>query len=177
MMIEVGNYLLRRPILQDAEQLLVLKNDKSSAYLLGGVHSEYSLDDIMRWIEFHNGRKDELVLVVEDTSCSKLIGHVGLYKIDEVAKKTEYGILIADRDYKGRGVGTLCTKSLTKYAFEELGMHKVTAEVLTENKASVGMFTKCGYKIDGTLRDDVYKNGRYYDVYSMSILKDEFDKV
>ena len=172
-MIEVGNLLLRKPTLQDAEQLLILKNDKDSAFFLGGIHPEYCLDDIIRWIDFHNEKKDELVLVVEDRACSKLIGHVGLYKIDEIAKKTEYGILIADKDYKGKGVGTVCTMCMTNYAFDKLGMHKVTAEVLTENKASVALFKKCGYSVDGVLRDDVYKNNRYYDVFSFSILNTE----
>ncbi len=175
-MIKAGKLIFRRPTVEDIGQLLVLKNDEESALLLGGVHSEYSYEDIERWIEFHNGRNDELVLVVEDSLKNKLIGHVGLYKIDTVARKTEYGILIADKDYKGRGIGTLCTLTLTNYAFKDLGMHKVTAEVLTENKASVAMFTKCGYTIDGTLRDDVFKNGRYYDVYTMSILQDEDNK-
>lgn len=176
-MIKAKELIFRKPTADDIDQLLVLKNDEESALLLGGVHSEYSREDIARWIEFHNGRNDELVLVVEDSLEDKLIGHVGLYKIDTIARKTEYGILIADKDYKGRGIGTLCTRTITNYAFNELGMHKVTAEVLTENKASVAMFTKCGYTIDGTLRDDVYKNGRYYDVYAMSILKDEFAKM
>ena len=172
-MIRIGNLLLRKPTLQDAEQLMKLKNDKESALLLGGVHAEYSLDDIIRWIDFHNSKKDELLLVIEDTESSKLIGHVGLYKIDDLAKKTEYGILIADKDYKGKGVGTACTQCLTNYAFDQLGMHKVTAEVLTENKASYAMFKKCGYIVDGILRDEVFKNGRYYDVYSLSILNTE----
>ena len=172
-MIKKNDFTFRKPTLHDARQLLVLKNDLDSAFLLGGVHSKYTYEDIVRWIEFHNKKDDEMVLVVEDSLKGKLIGHVGLYKIDNVAKKTEYGILIADKDYKGRGIGTFCTNTMTRYAFDELGMHKVTAEVLSENKASIAMFTKCGFSVDGILRDDVYKNGRYYDVYTLSILKDE----
>jgi RimJ/RimL family protein N-acetyltransferase len=62
---------------------------------------------------------------------------------------------------------------MVDYAFDVLGMHKVTAEVLTENKASEAMFKKCGFSIDGILRDDCFKNNRYYDVFSMSVLKEE----
>jgi diamine N-acetyltransferase len=111
--------------------------------------------------------------VVENTIEGKLIGHVGLYKIDNVAKKTEFGILIADDNSRGKGYGTKSTNLMVDYAFDILGMHKVTAEVLSENIASVTMFKKCGFSIDGCLRDDVYKNNRYYDVLSMSILAEE----
>jgi len=113
-------------------------------------------------------------LVVEDTLSGKLIGHVGLYKIDRIAKKTEYGILIADDESRGKGYGTMSTKLMVGYAFKTLGMHKVTAEVLSENVQSLAMFKKCGFSIDGRLRDDVYKNNRYYDVLSLSILSSDY---
>ena len=116
------------------------------------------------------------MLVVEDTERGKLIGHVGLYKIDKVAKKSEYGILLADDDSRGKGYGTKATKTMIDYAFNKLGMHKVTAEVLSENAASIAMFKKCGFSIDGCLRDDVFKNNRYYDVLSMSIIESEYRK-
>lgn len=176
-MLTCDNLFFRRPLLEDAEVIQRLKNNEKAALLLGGVHHSYTLDDIVNWINFHNNNPDELLLVLEDKSVGKLIGHVGLYKIDRVAKKTEYGILLADDDSRGKGYGTKCTRTLVNYAFDELRMHKVTAEVLSENLASVAMFKKCGFSVDGCLRDDVYKNGRYYDVLSMSILCEERNKI
>lgn len=173
-MLRFNNLLFRRPTLGDALELCALKNNEKASFLLGGVFKGYSLDDIRKWIKYHNANPDETLLVVEDTFVGKIIGHVGLYKIDRVARKAEYGILIADDDSRGKGYGTICTKTMVKYAFKELGLNKVTAEVLCENTPSVAMFKKCGFSIDGCLRDDIYKNNRYYDVYSMSILAKEF---
>ena len=93
-----------------------------------------------------------------------------------MAKKTEFGILLADDDSRGKGYGTKLTNTMVEYAFNKLGMHKVTAEVLCENAASIAMFKKCGFSIDGCLRDDVFKNDRYYDVISMSIIESEHRK-
>lgn len=169
-MLKCDNLLFRRPTLDDVEEICVLKNNKKAAFLLGGIYREYSSEDIVNWINFHNANEDEVLLVVEDTSVEKLIGHVGLYKIDRTAKKTEFGILIADDNSRGKGYGTKCTLTMVNYAFKVLGMHKVTAEVLSENIASLAMFKKCGFLVDGCLRDDVYKNNRYYDVLCMSIL-------
>jgi diamine N-acetyltransferase len=111
--------------------------------------------------------------VIEDSNRGKLLGHVGLYKIDKIAKKTEVGILIADDESRGKGYGSKITNVMVDYAFNTLGLHKVTAEVIKENVPSVAMFKKCGFSIDGCLRDDIYKNDRYYDVLSMSILDNE----
>lgn len=172
-MIKCNNLLFRRPTVEDAEQLQVLKNNEKAALLLGGIHHYYSKEDILEWIDFHNNREDEVLLVIWDASVGKLIGHVGLYKIDKVARKTEYGILIADDDSRGKGYGTLATNTMVDYAFNELKMHKVTAELLSENQASISMCMKCGFQIDGTLRDDVFKNGRYYDVLCVSRINPE----
>ena len=169
-MLKSDNLFFRRPTLDDVEAIKLLKNNEKAAYLLGGIHHTYTTEDIVNWINFHNNNPEEVLLVVEDTNAGKLIGHVGLYKIDKIARKTEFGILIADDDSRGKGYGTKATSLMVEYAFKDLGMHKVTAEVLNENAASVAMFKKCGFTIDGCLRDDVYKNGQYYDVLCMSII-------
>jgi RimJ/RimL family protein N-acetyltransferase len=168
-----NNLVFRRPTSNDIDELVALKNNEKAVYLLGGAFHLYTHEDIEHWVAFHNSNKEEVLLVVYDETADRLIGHVGLYKIDNVAKKTEYGILIADDNSRGKGYGTMCTKTMVDYAFDVLGMHKVTAEVLTENKASEAMFKKCGFSIDGILRDDCFKNNRYYDVFSMSVLKEE----
>ena len=173
MMLSIDNLFFRRPIQQDAEVLLRLKNNRKASYLLGGSHGDYSPDEINEWIDFHNNKPNELLLVIEDQHTGTIIGHIGLYDIDIVSKKTELGILIADDNYRGKGYGSKSTQLMVNYAFESLGMHKVTAEVLSENIASIAMFKKCGFSIDGRLRDHVFKNGRYYDVLSMSILENE----
>lgn len=173
-MLTCENLLFRLPTHNDVDALCALKNNEKAALLLGGVHRNYTLTDIEKWIEFHNNNPEEVLYVMEDTSVGSLIGHVGLYKIDHVAKKAEFGILIADDNSRGKGYGTKSTLLMVDYAFNSLGMHKVTAEVLCENAPSIAMFKRCGFSIDGCLRDDVYKNGRYYDVLSLSILDDEF---
>lgn len=172
-MLRIDNLTLRRPTIEDAEALCVLKNNKKAAYLLGGIFHYYSYKDIEAWIDFHNNHPDEVLFVIEDNKLSKLLGHVGLYKIDKIAKKAELGILIADDESRGKGYGSKITYLMVEYAFNTLGLHKVTAEVLKENAPSIAMFKKCGFLIDGCLRDEIYKNDRYYDVLTMSILEHE----
>lgn len=165
-----GNLVFRKPMYDDIERLCELKNNKDASALLGGPPKQYSHLDIWEWMDFHNGRHDERLFVIYDESAEKLIGHVGLYKIDMMSRKAEFGILIADNDSRGKGYGTICTNVMVDYAFRRLGLHKVYAEVISENIPSKMMFLKCGFSLDGILRDDNYKNGRFYDVLILSIL-------
>ena len=175
-MLEIDNLFFHKPEMTDVKEIRNLKNNERAAFLLGGIFHPYTTEDIESWVNFHNNNPEEVLLVVEDKTTGKLIGHVGLYKIDRIANKTEFGILLADDESRGRGYGTKATKMMVDYAFQTLGLHKVTAEVLSENAPSIAMFKKCGFSVDGRLRDDVYKNGRYYDVLAMSILKEDIRK-
>ena len=175
-MLTCDNLYFRRPTQDDAVDICELKNNEKAAKLLGGIYHPYTVEDIEKWIDFHNNNPEEVLLVIEDIVRSKLIGHVGLYKIDHVAKKAEYGLLLADDNSRGKGYGTKTTKTIVEFAFNRLGMHKITCEILSENTASIVMCKKCGFSIDGCLRDDVFKNDRYYDVLCMSILESEHRK-
>lgn len=174
-MLTCDNLYFRRPTQDDAAVICELKNNRKAAMLLGGIYHPYTIDDIRAWVDFHNNNPEEVLFLVEDLTIGKVIGHVGLYKIDRIAKKTEFGILIADDNSRGKGYGVKSTNLMVNYAFNELGLHKVTAEVLSENAPSIAMFKKCGFSIDGCLRDDVFKNNRYYDVLTLSVLRTEID--
>lgn len=164
------NLLFRLPTQDDVDRLIELKNNKVAARLLGGNTPIYTKEGISKWIDAHNANPEELLLVVVDKYRDVIIGHVGLYDIDSIAGKTEFGILLGDNESRGKGYGTKCTMTMVNYAFESLKLHKVTAEVLEENKASEAMFKKCGFSVDGILRDHVFKNDKYYNVLAMSIL-------
>lgn len=169
------NLVFRLPKQDDVDCLVKLKNNKVASRLLGGNTPTYTREGISKWVDAHNANQEELLFVVIDSYTNKVIGHVGLYDIDRIAGKTEYGILLADDESRGKGYGTKCTKTMVNYAFNTLKLHKVTAEVLDENIVSKSMFTKCGFSIDGVLREHVFKNGRYYNVLAMSILDREFN--
>lgn len=166
--IKVDNLLFRKPCLDDVSDLLSVKNDEESALLLGGVHHQYTDQDIRKWIEFHNSQDDEALFVIVDTESGHVIGHVGIYKIDKRTRKAEYGILIGTKKARGKGWGTKITNAITEYGFTVLGLHKIKALVLKENYPSYYMFKKCGFVDEGVLVDENYKNERYYDVIMMA---------
>lgn len=166
--LHVGNLLFRKPCLDDVEDLMMVKNDDESALLLGGVHHHYTKEDITNWINFHNSQEDEAVFVIVDTNTGHVIGHAGIYKIDERIRKAEYGVLIGTKKARGKGYGTIITNTISEYGFSTLGLHKIKALVLKDNLPSYYMFRKCGYEEEGILKDENFKNDRYYDVVIMS---------
>lgn len=165
-----GNLGFRPPVEEDLQDLLLVKNDQEAAALLGRTHGAYSEEDILSWIRFHRNRTDEVLFVVVDMESGHVVGHVGLYQIDRVSKKAEYGILLGNKKFRGHGVGQQATRFMLKHAFGPLGLHKVKVTVISDNLASYHMCLKCGFVEEGLMKEETFKNGRYYDVYLMSVI-------
>lgn len=107
----------------------------------------------------------------------KPIGFAGLYGIHLTARKAEFRILIGEKKVWGKGYGTEITELLTFYGFDRLNLHRVYLGIAsTVNKGAIRAYEKAGYKYEGTLRDDMYRNSRYHDSIIMSILRDEYYK-
>jgi len=61
-----------------------------------------------------------------------------------------------------------------KHAFEDLKLHRIDLKVLEYNKRGIRCYEKCGFKIDGILRESAYIEGKYHSDIIMSILENEF---
>ena len=104
----------------------------------------------------------------------RYIGNVSITNINKINRYGCSKILIGDRACWERGIGTEAYNQLLEYAFNERGFHRIEARVLEENKASVKMHQKCGYQMEGILRESVFKNGRWQNQIVFSILENEF---
>ncbi len=162
---------LRKADLNDVDALYEIKNDRNAASLLGGFSNGYSKIDIENWIISHNNNKNEVLYLIETVEDSKVLGHVGLYDIDFRVRKAEFAILIAGEDNQGKGYGSLCTKFMIDYAFDELNIRKINLSLLSENKRAISMYNKIGFVQEGILKNDQYKNGKYHDVILMALAR------
>ncbi len=171
-MIVLNNKIcLRKADLNDIDALYEIKNDKKAASLLGGFSNGYSKIDIENWIIAHNNKKNEVLYLIETVEDSKVIGHVGLYDIDFRVRKAEFAILISGENNQGKGYGSLCTKFMIDYAFNELNIRKITLSLLSENVRALSLYKKYGFVQEGLLTNDQFKNGKYHDVILMALFK------
>ena len=55
-----------------------------------------------------------------------------------------------------------------------MNMHRVWLRVAEQNKRAIACYKKCGFKVEGTLRDDHYAGDAWRNSYVMSILDSDF---
>ena len=174
-MIRLDNIVLRNLEPDDVVQLYRFRNDPEIANQLGGFSSGYARQDLVEWIERHRNAKSEVLWAIANAADNKCIGHVGLYDIDNRIGKAEFGIVIGDRDFQGKGVGSTVTSAVITYGFQELRLHKIALTVLSTNARAIHLYSRLGFSQDGTLRDDQFRSGVYVDSILMSILEHEWE--
>lgn len=99
----------------------------------------------------------------------------GIYKSERLIGKIRlsnivYGIFKSgiigysiDKDEQGKGYMKDAVETLTKYAFEELDLHRVEASTLTDNERSKRVLLGCGFKVLGINEKYLYINGKWQD--------------
>lgn len=127
-------------------------------------------------IEASRGSATDIEFAVIETDSLRHVGVVGIHGLNWVARHCEFRILMGERDVWGQGYGTEATQLMVVYAFEVLNMAKVWLGVVKDNPGAVRCYEKAGFVREGVLRDEVYRNSRYYDVIRMSILRSEYDE-
>lgn len=113
---------------------------------------------------------------IEHIETKKYIGSCIITETDFVARFAKVGIIIGDREFLGKGLGTDAMKVLIKFIFDEMNMNKVKLEVFSHNVRAFKSYEKCGFKVEGVLREEGFKNGAYRDLVLMSILRREWEK-
>ncbi len=103
-----------------------------------------------------------------------LVGNTSFNEVDWQHRAAEVGIFIGDKRFWGKGYGTEALRLMLRYGFNDLNLHRIYLYVFAENQRGIHSYNKVGFITEGTLRDAVYKNGRYQDVLVMSVLQPEW---
>lgn len=113
-------------------------------------------------------------IVVRETD--QLIGTAGLARTDVRNRHAMFGIGIGDKGAWGKGYGTEATRLIVGYAFETLNLHRVWLTVFEYNQRGVRAYEKAGFRVEGRLRQECFREGRYWDTLFMAILREEWQK-
>ncbi|MGQ0797520.1 MAG: GNAT family N-acetyltransferase [Methanobacteriota archaeon] len=168
----LGERVLLRPLGSgDLRRLVKWFSDPRVSHFLGRT-SGVTLAEEERWFREYERKVDEQVFAIEVEG--KHVGNVGLHKVDRAHRKADLGVLIGEATLWSRGYGTDAIRAALRYAFEVLGLHKVSLDVLEYNHRAIRAYEKVGFVREGVHRQDIYKDGRFVDVVRMSILAGEF---
>jgi RimJ/RimL family protein N-acetyltransferase len=107
----------------------------------------------------------------------KPIGMIGLYKMDHRNHQAEMGsTMVGDPAMWGQGIGTEMIAVLLEYVFSDLGLHRVYAYAFASNIGSIRAKEKCGFQVEGVLREAYYGQGCFQDIVLVGITRGDWQR-
>jgi RimJ/RimL family protein N-acetyltransferase len=132
--------------------------------------------DEERWLDRVTMSPNHKVFAIQAdvAGTSRHIGNCGFHDIDLRQQHAVFGILIGAKELWGQGYGTEATEVLLRAGFYELNLHRIALDVIADNARARRSYEKIGFVLEGTKRQDCFREGRFRDVHLMSMLRDEY---
>lgn len=164
---------LRAMTMDDMQMICDMFNDVELESKVVGWAYPLSLEQQVAWYQGHMNDSNMHRFVIE-TPEDGAVGIMVFGDIDWKNRCATCGIKLANKQFRGKGIGTDATMAILRYAFDELGMHRMESTALFDNEPSRKTYTKCGFRIEGVKRECVYKAGKYHDLNIIAVLEDEY---
>lgn len=157
---------------EDLELLYKWEND-ADLWTLGSTVSPYSYYILKEYISesyknIYEQKQLRLMITLKDGGTT--IGMIDLYEFDPHNSRAGVGILI-DTAFQSKGYAGIAVKLIIEYAFSFLKLHQLFAHIPTDNTPSKKLFSACGFKDSGILRDWNSVSEGYSDVCIMQLIK------
>lgn len=116
---------------------------------------------------------EALVWAITNPSTEKVLGKCVLFQFSHQNQRAEFGYVL-NRNYWGKGYMTETLTTIINFAFNELGLHRLEADIDTENQASLRLVEKLGFIREGLFRDRWRVYGEWQDSVMLALLKPEW---
>lgn len=142
-------------------------------FLMPGIPFPMRLEEEYKWFDSQSAFGDTYNFAVESLKDRSYAGGCGINSVDWKNRYAIIGIFIG-KPYWGKGYGTDSIKVLQRFIFEEMNLNKVFLKTYSFNERAISCYQKAGFKIEGVLREQIFRDGRYYDEVAMGILFPEW---
>ena len=166
----IGKTIYLRPMeLDDAPILQAWLNDPDVRRTLR-IHQPLNRLQEEEFLRNHVQSETEFRVGIVTKSDDRLIGSFGLTLGPVKDRKATFGIMIGAKEEWDKGYGSEATCMMLAHAFESLNLNRVALDVYEFNPRAIKTYERAGFK-----RKALYREGRYWDIILMAILREEWE--
>lgn len=162
MKLKIGKYMIRDWRIGDAPSVAKYANNRKIWMNLRDVFPyPYRRSDAENFLLKVAQQNPRTVFAIANDK--EAIGSIGLMLGEDVHRYTaEMGYWLAE-PFWNKGIMSRVVNRFADFAFEEFDLNRIYAEPYTGNTASVRVLEKAGFVLEGTLRANVFKDGKVLD--------------
>jgi hypothetical protein len=170
---ESKNIIIRPSVFSDCKQFAKWET-KFAVTEFFSINCDRDYEEVV--LEFVERMADKTKL--QFTICDKQENLLGRIYISNLSKEYDSlditRIYIGDPNERGKGYGKEALKLMLDYCFINLHMERVSLDYFEGNKVASALYESMGFKHEGLARNACKKDGKYYDLNLMSILRSEY---
>jgi diamine N-acetyltransferase len=157
---------------EDLEFLYAIENDES-VWEVSGTQTPYSLFLIRQYLK--NAHQDiyeakQLRLAICNNQDFQAIGLIDLFDFDPKNRRAGVGIVIQAERNRDQGKGKEALELIIDYAFHQLQLHQLYANISADNVASLSLFTNFGFRQVGLKEQWNLVDGHYIDEFLFQLI-------
>ncbi len=172
------NNVVIRPI--EKEELSLIQkwyNDDEVMYWASGSKPDMMVS--MSYLEevwYDEIYSDFSTRMMIETETGVPIGIIGYRNLNLQERRCRLSVFIGEKEYWGKGYGANAVKAFTRFLINRWNLNRVEADTWDGNVRAVKCYEKCGYKVEGRLRNAKYIDGQYRDEIILGILSQELQQ-
>lgn len=106
-------------------------------------------------------------------SDDQLIGNASLRRTSPENRSAELGLMIGAKECWGQGYGTDTVRTICRFGFGMMNLHRIELEVFAGNDRARGVYDRLGFREEAVRREAHFAFGAYTDVVVMGLLEGE----
>lgn len=150
-------------------------NDEDIVHWVDHSYRMTTIEEERKWATYDTGEMKFSIYIDAQYSAQQLIGTCTI-TLSSCNTNATFGILIGDKHWRGKGVGLTVIKMLTKYAFEELRVHRCHLIMVEDHDKALNCYTNAGFTVCGTEHECFWYHGKYANVLHLEYLFSDYAK-
>lgn len=159
--IEEGDWWLFRALYQDPTVMRFIGDLDTLAQIRSRFEQRLGYWD--RYADFW------LCLTIRERDTGDAVGLTGFFPDWRPYQQGEVGFIISP-EHQGKGYAVESLRGVLDFAFDQCGFHRLQANVLEGNDASRRVLEKCGFRLEGCLRENYRIGDTWHNDWLLGIL-------
>jgi len=130
--------------------------------------------EVKKLVDSYLDSPEKYIFAIRLKDSGELIGISGFDEIIWSNGVATLFIGIGDNRFTTKGFGKEALQLLLDFGFNELNFHRIQLNVLSYNEIAINLYEDLGFVKEGTYREFILRDGKRFDMYLYSLLKEEW---
>ena len=171
--------LIIRPItLDDKNEIFEYRSDTETNKYQGWIPK--TIDDVEIFIGKISKQINEpetwFQFVIIEKETQKIVGDLGIHFFDSENRQVEIGCTL-NKEFQKKGYATESVKRVIDYLFKELNKHRIITSIDPDNKNSIRLVERIGFREEAHFVESLLINGKWVDDLIFALIEKDWEKL